>query len=114
MKIRCVYEELMRGQVASWVNLLEYYRYSTSDKYLEAHLYYFSPFLLLKFLPFFSNRLWQEGIQLNYLYTNEIKNYMELGYTTGLLWRAGIYAGFENFKFRSFGITFSLPMSNFL
>ena len=93
-------------------NLLEYYRYSTSDKYFEAHLYYFAPFLLLKFLPFFSNRLWQEGVQINYLYTKDIKNYMELGYTTGLLWRAGIYMGFENFKYRSWGIKISLPIIN--
>ena len=95
-------------------NLLQYYRFSTSDKYLEAHLYYFAPFLLLKFLPFFSNRLWQEGFQVNYLYTNEIRNYTELGYTIGLLWRAGFYAGFENFKFRSFGFKISLPISNSL
>ncbi len=91
-------------------NLLEYYRYSTSDKYLEAHAYYYAPFLLLKYLPFFSNRLWQEGLQFNYLYTPEIKNYMEFGYTIGIVWQAGVFVGFENFKYRSFGVKLSLPM----
>jgi hypothetical protein len=91
-------------------NLLEYYRYSTSGKYLEAHIYYYAPFLLLKHLPFFSNRLWQEGLQFNYLCTPGIRNYMELGYTVGIVWQAGVFAGFENFSYRSFGVKLSLPM----
>jgi hypothetical protein len=71
--------------------LLEYYRYSTSDKYLQAHLYYETPFLLLKFLPYFRNRMfWMEGLQLNYLYTSGIKNYTELGYTIGFGIQAGV------------------------
>jgi hypothetical protein len=94
--------------------LLEYYRYSASDKYLEAHLYYETPFLLLKFLPFFSNRFWQEGAQLNYLHTNGIKNYMEFGYTIGFGWQAGVFVGFENFKYRSFGVKLSLPMGTII
>jgi hypothetical protein len=92
--------------------LLEYYRYSTSDKYLEAHAYYETPFLLLKYLPYFRNRmLWQEGIQFNYLYTGEIKNYAELGYTIGMGIQAGVFVGFENFKYRSFGVKLSVPLS---
>jgi len=95
-------------------NLLEYYRYSASGTYLEAHVYYATPFLLLKFFPFFSNRLWQEGVQFNYLHTDRIKNYMELGYTIGLGWQAGVFAGFENFRYRSFGVKLSLPVGRIL
>ena len=97
-------------------NLLEYYRYSTSDKYLEAHAYYESPFLLLKFLPFFSNRmLWTEGAQLNYLYTGGISNYIELGYTIGgMMWKTGIFVGFENFRYRSFGIKVAVPVGRMI
>ena len=93
-------------------NLLEYYRYSTSGTYLEAHTYYETPFLLLKFLPFFSNRmLWKEGAQLDYLYTDGIRNYVELGYTIGgVVWQTGVFVGFENFKYRSFGVKLSLPI----
>ena len=91
--------------------LLEYYRYSTSDKYLEAHLYYETPFLLLKFLPYFRNRMmWMEGLQLNYLYTSGIKNYKELGYTIGFGIQAGVFVGFENFKYRCFGVKLSIPL----
>jgi hypothetical protein len=97
-------------------NLLEYYRYSTSDKYLEAHAYYETPFLLLKFLPFFSNRMmWTEGAQLNYLYTGGIKNYVELGYTIGgMIWKFGVFAGFENFRYRSFGVKVSAPVARII
>ena len=98
---------------ANSFNLLEYYKYSTSDKYIEARAYYNTPFLLLKFLPFFSNRmLLQEGAQLNYLYTPNIKNYIEAGYTIGMMygWVAGVFVGFENFKYRSFGVKLALPM----
>jgi len=96
-------------------NLLEYYRYSTSDKYLEAHVSYYTPFLALKFLPFFCNRmLWKEGLHLNYLYTTGIKNYTEFGYTIGIvpLWEAGIFVGFENFTYRSFSVKLSFPVWN--
>ena len=96
-------------------NLLEYYRFSTSDKYAEAHLSYTTPFLVLKLLPFFSNRMfWQEGLQLNYLYTPTIKNYTELGYIIGIhsAWEAGIFVGFENFQYRSFGVKLSLPIGS--
>jgi len=91
--------------------LLDYYRYSTSDKYFEAHLYYETPFLLLKFLPYFRDRmLWMEGLQLNYLYTNGIKNYTEFGYTIGFGIQAGVFVGFENFKYRGFGVKLSIPL----
>ncbi len=96
-------------------NLLEYYRYSTSDKYVMANLYYTAPFLILKYLPFFNNRaLWSEGLQLGYLYTPEMKNYFELGYTIGLIWQAGVFVGFENFSYRSVGFRLSLPLGLFI
>lgn len=94
-------------------NLLEYYRYSTSDRFIEAHLYYTTPFLLLKYLPFFSNRFWQEGLQYNYLTTPLFKHYSELGYTIGLVWQAGVFVGFEGLKYRSAGFRFSLPILGF-
>ena len=96
-------------------NLLEYYRFSTSDKYLEAHIYYSTPFLFLKFLPFFSNRmLMTEGVRFNYLYTPTIKNYMELGYFFNLGVEAGVFVGFENFRYRSFGVAVSVPLNQII
>ena len=90
--------------------LLQYYRPGTADRYLEAHVVYQARFLVLKLLPWFSNRLWQEGLQLNYLTTPGLKNYMEAGYTIGMLWQAGVFVGFENFKYRSVGFKLSIPI----
>ncbi len=95
-------------------NLLEYYRYDTSDKYAEVHVSFTAPFLVLKYLPFFNNRLWEESLLLNYLYTPEMKNYIEAGYTIGLFWKAGIFVGFENFKYRSVGAKLSIPIARFV
>jgi hypothetical protein len=39
---------------------------------------------------------------------------MELGYTIGgLMWQAGVFTGFENFKYRSFGVKLSLAVNMF-
>ncbi len=95
---------------SSTFNLLEYYRYSTRNYYAEAHVYFTTPFLVLKYLPFFNDRLWSEGLQLSYLYTPEMKHYFEFGYTIGLIWRAGVFVGFEDFSYRSVGVRLSLPL----
>jgi len=66
--------------------LLDYYRFSTPDKYLEGHLEHnFSGFITNK-IPFLRNLKLQELIDINYLYTPELKNYTELGF--GLQYRA--------------------------
>ena len=90
--------------------LLPYYRYSTGDSYIQAHVSYQARFILLKLLPWFSNRLWMEGLQLNYLTTPTLRNYTELGYTIGLFLQAGVFVGFEGLKYRSVGVKLSLPI----
>jgi hypothetical protein len=95
-------------------HLLEYYRYSTADRYLEAHLNFSTPYLVLKYLPFFSDRLWNETLQLDYLHTPQLKNYVEAGYTIGLFLRAGVFVGFEQFKYRNVGVNLAIPISMLL
>ncbi|MEJ8803615.1 DUF5686 and carboxypeptidase regulatory-like domain-containing protein [Pontibacter sp. H249] len=59
--------------------LLDYYRYSTNNKYLEAHFeHHFNGFLFNK-VPLFRKLKWQEVVSLNYLNTRESRNYLELG-----------------------------------
>ncbi|WP_299825838.1 DUF5686 family protein [uncultured Pontibacter sp.] len=59
--------------------LLDYYRYSTNNSYLEGHFeHHFNGFLFNK-VPLFRKLKWQEVISLNYLNTRESKNYLELG-----------------------------------
>ncbi|MDN3582186.1 DUF5686 and carboxypeptidase regulatory-like domain-containing protein [Mucilaginibacter flavus] len=60
--------------------LLDYYNFSTPDKYLEGHLEHnFSGFITNK-IPFIRDLKLKEIIDLNYLYTPVLKNYTELGF----------------------------------
>ena len=60
--------------------LLDYYRYSTGDKYLEGHLEHnFYGFITNK-IPLIRKLKLQELFDVNYLYTPTLKNYVELGF----------------------------------
>lgn len=86
-----------------------YYKYSTNTGYLEAHLTYEDPFLLLKFLPIIRNRLWNEKLFFNYNYTPEYQHYAEIGYGIGNpIFEVGLFAGFANEVFKSVGIKLAL------
>ncbi|OOQ60152.1 DUF5686 and carboxypeptidase regulatory-like domain-containing protein [Mucilaginibacter pedocola] len=68
--------------------LLNYYNYSTGDKYLEGHLEHnFSGFITNK-LPLIRKLKLQEILDVNYLYTPTLKHYTELGF--GLQTNTGI------------------------
>lgn len=59
--------------------LLDYYRYSTNNAYLEAHYeHHFNGFLFNK-VPLFRRLKWQEVVSLNYLNTQQSRHYLELG-----------------------------------
>ncbi|WP_303312430.1 DUF5686 and carboxypeptidase regulatory-like domain-containing protein [Hymenobacter sp. BT730] len=59
--------------------LLDYYRFSTRSRYLEAHVnHHFNGFLLNK-VPLLRKLKWQEVASLNYLSTPTVGQYVELG-----------------------------------
>jgi len=59
--------------------LLDYYQFSTPDKYIEAHVEHnFSGFITNK-IPLIRKLKLQEIVDFNYLSTPQLKNYMELG-----------------------------------
>ena len=95
--------------------LLDFYRYSTLQRYLEGHAHYETQLLMLKYLPFISNTFWSENIYFNYLSTPVLKNYVELGYGLGnimLLGELGGFVSFENGKYRSAGVRLSIGFGN--
>ncbi|KAA9325478.1 DUF5686 and carboxypeptidase regulatory-like domain-containing protein [Adhaeribacter soli] len=78
--------------------LLDYYLYSTNNRYFEAHFsHHFNGFILNK-LPFIRRGKLQEVLNVNYLNTIESRNYVEVG--IGLehifkILRADFYTGFQ-------------------
>jgi hypothetical protein len=63
----------------SGFQLLDYYRYSTTKRYLEAHFSHeFNGFIFNK-IPLFRRLKWQEVATVNYLNTPDSKHYLELG-----------------------------------
>jgi hypothetical protein len=59
--------------------LLNYYQFSTGDKYLEGHLEHNFTGLLTNQIPILRNLKLQEIVDVNYLSTPTLKNYTELG-----------------------------------
>ncbi|MGY4539240.1 hypothetical protein ACVW0P_003674 [Mucilaginibacter sp. UYNi724] len=59
--------------------LLDYYQFSTGDKYLEGHLEHNFGGLLTNMVPLIRKLKLQEIVNVNYLSTPILKNYTELG-----------------------------------
>ncbi|WP_454800999.1 DUF5686 and carboxypeptidase regulatory-like domain-containing protein [Mucilaginibacter phyllosphaerae] len=59
--------------------LLDYYQFSTGDKYLEGHVEHNFGGLVTNKIPLIRNLKLQEIINVNYLNTPTLKNYTELG-----------------------------------
>lgn len=85
-----------------------YYSMSTPEAFFQAHVKYTTPYLALKYLPFLSNTLMRENISISWLSSVDHPNYYELGYSISevfLLAEIGVYAGFENLRYRSAGVS---------
>ncbi|MBK3518293.1 DUF5686 and carboxypeptidase regulatory-like domain-containing protein [Carboxylicivirga marina] len=101
----------------SWENafmLLDDYRYSTNEWYAKAHVSYTTPYLLLKFLPLVSNRLWTENLYSSYLTQPNYKNYVEVGYSMNqifLIGSAGVFAGFEDGSYARWGFRLGININ---
>ncbi len=60
--------------------LLPYYSFSTNGLWAQASIAYSAPFIALKYLPVFSNLIWNEGVFVNTLATRNLPWYVEFGY----------------------------------
>ena len=77
---------------------------------------YNTPYLALKYLPFLSNRMWEENLHFSSLITKDFKPYYEVGYSMsqiGALASVGVFAGFEGQKFYSINVKLSLLLIGF-
>ena len=86
--------------------LMDYYEASTSDHWFSGDVMFTSSYLLIKFLPWFSERLWTESLSAAYLYTPAIPHYMQVGYSLNeifFLVDLGVYVGFQDWDYKGFG-----------
>ena len=94
-------------------NLLDDYRYSTNQWFVEGHLCYSTPYLLVKNLPFLQDKLWAENIYLHHLTQPDFRNYNEIGYGISqifMMMNVGVFAGFHEFEFEEVGFKVSLNL----
>jgi hypothetical protein len=96
---------------SSTFQLMDYYKYSTNDRFLEGHFTYSTPYLFLKRLPLIRDRVWTEKLMVNYLYTPVLRNYTEIGYGIGNeLYNIGVFGSFRNLNSDRFGVKVSLKI----
>jgi hypothetical protein len=98
---------VLLGNVNDAFRLMPYYRNATTHNFAEAHIRFTTPYLLIKYLPFLSNKLWCENLHLNYLTTRQQQHYWEVGYSISMIYMVGsvgIFAGFEGTSYRSYGV----------
>ncbi len=99
------------GDTNNHMFLTDDYFPSTNEWFIKAGATYSSPFLLIKNLPFFSNRLWNENLHLGYLHTPLVRNYIQTGYSISRIFMTGsigVYAGFADGKYHDWGIRIAL------
>ncbi len=91
------------------------YTTSTNEWFVKAGLMYQTPYLLLKYLPFLSNTLWQEGLHFSYLKTPYSNHHIEAGYSItniGFVAGVGVFVGFDDFEYSNIGFKISVPVFN--
>ncbi|CAN5284366.1 DUF5686 and carboxypeptidase regulatory-like domain-containing protein [soil metagenome] len=86
--------------------VLDYYTYSTKDRYLTANVHYHFRKLLITRIPYVRMLGITENVFVNYLYTPTSKNYTEVGYgLDGILrvFRLEFAAAFQNGNYTDSG-----------
>lgn len=94
--------------------LPSWYSLATDKWFAEGHLKYTNPYMLLKYLPGLSNTLMRENVHVRYLLTPYTRHYTEFGYSISevfLLGEIGVFAGFEDFRFRSAAVRLILKFN---
>lgn len=96
-------------------SLLDNYALSTDTRWAQANVSWYTPYLLLKHLPFLSRKAFDEALHLRSIVIYGRRPYTELGYSVGFsdMARVGVFVGFDCLKYHSVGVSLSLPLSLF-
>lgn len=92
--------------------LLDCYTFSTTERWAMVNTTWYTPYLLIKYLPFFRHKKFDEGLHLRALATPDECPYIEASYSCGVEEKArvGFCMGFEKKGYRSLGVTLSLAI----
>ncbi|MDO5522616.1 MAG: DUF5686 family protein [Bacteroidia bacterium] len=95
-------------------SLLNRNLYNASDTYVQGHVMFETPFLILRNVPFVSDYINRERLYLSQLYTPHIVSYTEIGYGIGNNFfktaNAAIFCSFHKTKFREIGVKASFEL----
>ncbi len=103
------------SNAASMFLTLDYYDRSTISDFAAVHLHYDHSRLLLKRLPFLSDKLFREKLFFNALFVDGHKPYTEFGYGLEqlfLLFGIEIVSGFSGGSHQYTGLRIGIPISN--
>ncbi len=91
--------------------LIGYYKADTDDGWAKTTFNFMSEDFLLSRIKNFKKGDISEGLHFRYLWTSEINNYTEWGYSLGYkkYIRVGAFIGFEGVNYENFGISVSFP-----
>ncbi|KAF0200947.1 MAG: hypothetical protein FD170_3109 [Bacteroidetes bacterium] len=92
-------------------HLTDYYKWSTDEAYVNAHIIYNSKYLFLNRLPLLRNRLWEERFSLSFLAVQHNGHHIEAGYGIGnAIYNLGIYAGYGSDEKFLWGVRIAVPV----
>ena len=95
-------------------NLLDTRWYYASPQYVQLHMMYESPFLLLHPFKRISKFILSERLYLSQLYTPAKPSYTELGYGIGnYIYNIALFSNFHGSKFSEVGIRFSFELGRY-
>ena len=95
--------------------LINDYEFSTNSSYLNIGAEFRTEYLLMRYLSVLNKRTWSESIHLNYLSTNKLNNYWELGYSLNSLFfigNIGVFSGFNRGRIESVAVKISISGNN--
>lgn len=86
--------------------------FNASDKYVQSHIMYESPFILLNlFNNKASKHVLSERLYLGQVWTPALKSYTEIGYGFGnAIFNIGVFAGFNRLEYNRMGVRFTFEI----
>jgi hypothetical protein len=99
-------------QVGGVFNLLPRERFYASDQYVQVHLMYQSPFILLQFFEkAIARYVSVERLYFSLLQTPALPSYTEIGYGLGNhLFNIALFAGFSKLNYQGIGVKFAFEL----